>query len=566
MEKKVRYLMLLLCLCLLPFRVYALESEIPESENNSQSNVVVESKNDLEEDNQEVDSSIEKDEEEKDIEADEKATTALETAKKSPVDGETPTEGEQTPEGEQTDGEGEENEGDVEQGLDENVTVLEEIHISGVPTELVGGETFTFSGTSEEPEKYTIVAEKWDSSSSSASSTGSEVVINPDEQYDYSLQVRMAEGYSLIDSGFEGACFINGTEYGMWAYTTDEEGVYEVYTSYSVKSLNKDATYEEGIEITNAILTPYVGENPLYGAKINNEHFTIYTEAWSYDEDYYDEEGNWIGWDRFYNASNASLIPEGIPTFTTFIEGKYNDYVIILEAEDNYRIASQNNAYSVTINGSGEVFVYEYDDEENGKHMYEIYVPYIESIVPDESNTHAVTENANPTITAGEAEDVTIGIEGDFSTVDNVYVDGSLVEETNYEKSGDSESTTITFLSSFLNSLAEGIHNLAIHFTDGMFAFTDLTVNAQETTTTNDTSTTSSTYVVTYTSSGAEPTELTTTKIEVKKDKKDKEEDKTKEKKEDEETTSSNLGLIIFLIILVTIAIAIPITVYRKKQ
>ena len=156
-------------------------------------------------------------------------------------------------------------------------------------------------------------------------------------------------------------------------------------------------------------------------------------------------------------------------------------------------------------------------------------------------------------------EDTTIGVDGDFSTFENAFVDGNLVEEENYEV--DEEASSITFLQSFLQTLTEGVHNIVLRFTDGHIANTTLTINGpvQETTPVTETTTTSNVGgEVVYTS--------WTSDVEEKEEEPAKEKDEEKEKEEEKETEKSNIGLIIFLIILILLAIAIPITVYRKKQ
>ena len=147
---------------------------------------------------------------------------------------------------------------------------------------------------------------------------------------------------------------------------------------------------------------------------------------------------------------------------------------------------SGEETFTVILNGETKQLSGFGEMGEDGIYRYAFIITPIQ---PTEAETYEVTENADPVMELEALEDTTIGVDGDFSTFENAFVDGNLVEEENYEV--DEEASSITFLQSFLQTLTEGVHNIVLRFTDGHIANTTLTINGpvQETTPVTETTT-----------------------------------------------------------------------------
>ena len=104
---------------------------------------------------------------------------------------------------------------------------------------------------------------------------------------------------------------------------------------------------------------------------------------------------------------------------------------------------------------------------------YEFTFQYIkEEVIPKE---YKFIEGANQTYTIDESKNATFRIDADYSLFANkVYVDGKLVDYTNYDsKSG---STVITLKDEYLKTLYVGEHTLKVIFSDNGEAITKFTI------------------------------------------------------------------------------------------
>lgn len=553
MEKRIRILMLVLCMFLLPLRVSALEEIVMETGNNNETVVIEENQNSEINDQLDLENleKIENPEEilqeeitpvvEETTEPTRKVATSVENATEPVV--------------------GVSNENETPAVIEP--VIINSITLEGVKQEFVEGDSFTFAGTSGNPEQYTLDREDWiyydevDKIATSDATYQQELentgtyleVAEKDVNYFYSFVVTVKDGYVLAES-FD--ISINGKTYAGFMEEELGNNQYYVWTTLACTPYAKDATYVEKLDIENVVTDAYVGKTPYYGASTPTEHFTVLGESWEYLNEVEREDGS-ISYRVYINASNDMLTFEN-PTFTTFESGKEYYYRIVVLIDDGYRLNYEgsvyDNSYNVTINGEKTTAgVFEYDDEELGGHVYEIF---FDGITPTEAETIEIVENNNPVMEA--AQDVSVGIDGTFDNLENAYLDGTLIAKENYTV----KDSTITLLEDFIKTLAQGAYELAMRFKDGKMSFTTITIQGEEQQTTQATTTsyqtTSSEPVVQEVITKEEKTQDGT--LEVQKDKQDKKEEKN----------NTNVGLIIFLGILIIIAIAIPITTYKKEQ
>ncbi|MDD3401767.1 MAG: X2-like carbohydrate binding domain-containing protein [Hespellia sp.] len=96
-----------------------------------------------------------------------------------------------------------------------------------------------------------------------------------------------------------------------------------------------------------------------------------------------------------------------------------------------------------------------------------------------------VVKPENPVITSGagsahqvsDGKDMTITCSGKLEDLTGIYVDGKLVDKSNY--SLQSESTILTLKASYLDTLSAGKHTLRFQYKDGLFADTTFTITAK---------------------------------------------------------------------------------------
>ena len=108
---------------------------------------------------------------------------------------------------------------------------------------------------------------------------------------------------------------------------------------------------------------------------------------------------------------------------------------------------------------------------------YEFDFQYVkEEVIPKE---YKFIEGANQVYTFGESENVTFRIDAEYSLFEGkVYVDGTLLDNTNYDsKSG---STIIILKNEYLKTLSTGKHTLKVLFADGKETVTEFEINQKQ--------------------------------------------------------------------------------------
>lgn len=520
MEKKVRYLMLLLCLFLFPMKAFALEEVLDGTRNEEIKEEVVTDNFSNNENLEDVEDLVKIDDpdtvllEKKD--SNEQAGKEL-----TPADDSTdvvttdPVEKNLTKNVGNVENEEEENKDPVDNPVENptqdpvetptedpaedptpTITELQEFTITGVNTNLVVGQSATFSGTSGESDKYTIVRETWQtyndnevliyvSSDASYNATleAEGRLITAFEEcvyYGYNVVLKFADGYKPADYM---DAHINGIDYDAFLDDYDEEeNIAYLYIVLRVQARNNNAQYVDGLSLSNVTKDAYIGKAPTYGAKSETEFFTVAGELW--ETIVIEDLGN--GNYRHYiyvNATDPSFIDTEYETvFDTFDANNEYSYLIIVDSDKDHRLNYDDTSgyiqeYNVTINGEQvECGVYS-EALEGGMVRYYIYVA--DEVVPTEAPEDNVGDNSS------SSEPVATD-----TSYDTTYEYNNYVEET-------------------------------------------ATLLAEELTEEDN-------------------------KLDVKK------EAKKKEQKEEED--KSNVGLIVFLVILIAIAITIPLTVYKKKQ
>ena len=601
MRKITYYLMILLCLMLFPHRVYALEDALVVDNNSN--NVVISENNDKEEKEEENliklgEGNLEEPEEEKKVEELENnnelnTLTEIENLR-----------------GEGTEKEPETTEKEEEvlptEGGSESLVYVEDISFTGVPSELTVGETFPFGGETPEGAPYHYVCSSWDGYgySSSDNSRWNEIFqeegyyidkVLPDMDFSLEIYVHLDEGYTFgeftesyydIDGENDGlyrTLKINGTEYDV-TVVHDTDNDYWFYPNYSVSPFDPNVVYQEGLTLDNFNETPTEGQEPLFGAEIEEEHFKLATEVWYTYEYTYDEEGWLTDIHVYVNYSDTNYQEEYEETFTVFSNEKLYSYSIIVVPDEGYRLkinVDENNYTTIPLTFNGkqqDVYVSTYLDE-NGKLMF-YRMRVLEDVTPT-TEQYSIIEHADMVIDKSEGVDLAIRSDGAFLLFQNVYVDGKILDPEHYMTS--EGETVVKFSNDYLQTLSTGTHEIALSFSDGKNAYTTVTItdvnNMEEEEIPTD-ETESNTGVVetitptTYNNTDSVSEMVTTTskednilepvdeeKIKDKDVKKDKQE--TEEEKEEEKNKT---GLWIGLIVLLLIGIAIPVTIYRREE
>lgn len=180
---------------------------------------------------------------------------------------------------------------------------------------------------------------------------------------------------------------------------------------------------------------------------------------------------------------NASDLPSDLP-FDLKREGTYfgeaNDFLkldVTNPVHDEELVKTE--AKDATIDENGNIEYYSC----NSCKKY-----FLDADGTRETTLEAVTlpKLVKPIIIAGgdpnyqiESNDtVTITASGDLANLKEIQVDGKKVDETNYTKQ--SESITITFNATYLDTLSAGNHTVAFVYNDGQIAETALTIVAKD--------------------------------------------------------------------------------------
>ena len=176
---------------------------------------------------------------------------------------------------------------------------------------------------------------------------------------------------------------------------------------------------------------------------------------------------SWTLIDRKDDTTGAS------PITTT---GKFNDYVTIWNETIRTRYVK------IHLRGSTEG-VYDSNGAYGSIQEISFYGTYVNTVEPDEGDTGATEEVANPEIVPERTDTeykqesgdtVTITSNGDFSKFVSVEMDGVIVAESNY--TAVEGSTVITFKAEYLNSLTPGRHIVTINYEDEVSVDSILTI------------------------------------------------------------------------------------------
>ena len=95
-------------------------------------------------------------------------------------------------------------------------------------------------------------------------------------------------------------------------------------------------------------------------------------------------------------------------------------------------------------------------------------------VVTAEKIVYEYTYGAKQVYTIGESSTATFILNADYSLLKDVYVDGDLVDKSNY--TSQSGSTVINFTKEYMSSLSTREHTLKVTFTDGAESETTFTV------------------------------------------------------------------------------------------
>lgn len=612
MEKKVRYLMLLLCLFMFPMRVFAFEGTLDETQNEQENNVVVEE--------QQIEENLESEEE-----SDENLVEITDLELEEEADEESNEEDTVVDEAlvlMNFDGDGD------EEAVEK--TELKSVEINNVNTNLYVGpaEDVEFTATVSEDSGYSIEFEAWNGGKILTSSAEKNAELATDGMlleeitnenyggYGYELYLRVDGNYELAFTQDENIApfpfidlTINGVKYsGVIAepgvtepevlapecvYEDPETGAryYHITTGFRVYPMESEANYIDGIRISSTYIHAVLGSAPLYGVINETENMTLSTEVWmsrpiEYDEDSEEEYYK-------YSFSNPEYVSDWELTeeekqamfFSNFESGRMYQYGLVFKFNSSYQLRVYPEApdemprfvssTDLATDDDDEIYIpYSYGkvpvylDGSETPVMLNIYylgyydedseemelVIFFDETEPEEEVTSEILDNANAVLKSNSRGSLSIRANVDLELFSNVYVDDVLVAKSNYTAT--LGSTIITFTENFLNTLSVGTHIVKMSFNDGRIAETTLEIEEEQpvTTTTNY-----------YSSADDNQTVYTLAAADDDSTKKDDKKNTTPEEEEEEETTN-NTGLIIFLIILIIVAIAIPLTIYKKNQ
>ena len=579
MQKKVRILMVLLCLFLFPLRVFALEEPVGTEVNESNDDVAI-----IETVSDKIDEIVHA------AEGEEPEAEIIDASETESVDDDQEVE---------------------EPTLTEEVNVKEKaenigistVTINNVSTDLTAGELPTFTGTiSSTEEGYGLVYEEWNGLA--------------DEEYNYgyysSSETRNAEasvyGNTLLTTTYEGAMYSysfailvhNG--YELTGYATEEDGtVIDVVVNgttyqsnfYLIDTLNdgevyilqprvfacptsSDYNYIESVEFENINKNITVGKAPTFTATVGNnskDHVTLGSEVWSYTVETEDEEG--ISYDSYDNFSNSKFAIDGLHLFDTFEEGRTYYHVILFSLADGVRLKTfyAENGYpyhKVILDGvEVQVLAYGFPWFEDDPTIYYYVETTPDGVVPA-TGEYTVLEGGNSTISSDDTGDLDLVVDADGDLFDKLIIDNNVV--TDNFTAGGSEYARITLKNALLKTLGAGAHDIILTFLDGKSAYTTLTIEeAIQEVTDNPVAAATSNSLVYY--SYADETETTSLaeKEDLKDDSKDakkteKKDNDKKEKPEKEKVEKTNPTFYIILVALFLIIVAVPFVVDRKKQ
>ncbi|MBR3210526.1 MAG: hypothetical protein IKF71_01135 [Bacilli bacterium] len=419
MEKKVRYLMLLLCLFLFPIKAFALEGAVEEIDDN----VVIEENNT---DDLYAEDLIEIENPMKVLLGEESNNNdvgdELDPTKKTTEEEEEPSVGEEPKEEEnniESDGEEPTGEnpttGEEPSGEEPTILELEEFSLTGVKTDLVVGSDFSFGGSSGEPEKYTVVREEWAIYSGAgptiASSDAAYNVelqasgklldaIEENKYYNYRAVLKFADGTTPASTM---TAIINGTSYDASIFDYDEEtNIAIIHVNIYKQAINPNAQYIDALDLLDVVLDAIAGKTPTFTATTKTEHITLVGERWEFYKMDVSPEGDNEHY-IYANASNEELIdPNYDNKFDTFNTDNRYTYLVVVDTEEGYRLNFENedtSYYKVTINGEQKDCEVSSELLDNGGMRYYIYVLFNVEPTVEEIEEAVVEETGEATST-----------------------------------------------------------------------------------------------------------------------------------------------------------------------
>lgn len=540
MKNKIYYLMLLLCLTLLPLRVYAIDNL--NDDNNDQ--VIV--GNEL--GNENVPG-------EKELGNGNLSDEKNEVENKKVV--------------------GADNEEDAPMAT---VTYPEVFVINTATLELTANEIPSFTATIPEDARYALDLEYWgnawdtlfyyNNSDYNTFLREMDELIDPftfGELYYYYVTLSFYGEEPINDEDFFNYPFVlNGEEIvGTLIesdYDEEEHLIYVTYLLYETTPLEGEIQDIESLEINNVNLNATDGKAPLYGATVEDENVDLLTEWWyTYDDD---DEETWLA-----NYSDPSYLDEDETLFDTFQQKYRYTLALFLLPKTGYALkikndSNSNTLFSAKINGEAEkdYDIYKYYKEGN----LVSYILYVAKNIVPVTDTYNVVEHGDTTIDKSEGTGLALRTDGSHEKYIGVYVDGKLVEaETAIDANGNS---IVRFTDEYLQTLDVGEHEIAVSYNDGKNAYTSLTitdVNAQEEQNNNNAVNT----VENNVTSNYVATTLTTNVSNVLQEKvEEPKKEESTEGKKDDTNEESKAGLWIGLVILGLIAVVIPIAIYKQDE
>ena len=251
--------------------------------------------------------------------------------------------------------------------------------------------------------------------------------------------------------------YLQDYEYYFWPEEITNVDISSDGTKLSVKLTTKEKVYETEYSYKDGILSYTKKGSKYYDYYINDTILIYMQEKFSYNMSKFN---NYI---YSLEKNNFNIETDGIEVTISELYDAEEMKKLEKELEEFWATLSEEEKKEREADGLDEVFnpliVTELKlDIENGLKTYD------ESKVPG----YNVIKGGYEKYEVGKTEYLTFKINAEFELLDSVYIDGKLVDKTNYEaKSG---STVITLKKEYLDKLSNGEHILKVTFKDGDFA------------------------------------------------------------------------------------------------
>ena len=262
-------------------------------------------------------------------------------------------------------------------------------------------------------------------------------------------------------------------------YTLEEEGFEMYYTS--------ETKFRIMTDITKKI--PLLDFSNTY---IEVSDIEYLKEFISGDGSAEDQEGNvWFnksGYDGKYTllvAEEVKLTENAYKSILSILQVMFDNESVVKYFKENYSSISIGDkefaGFSIKVNPKDKTELEEFAIPSDSEHEFVRIVIdkglVLSSVTEKEKVTYKITEGADQKYEVGKTESLTIRIDMNFEMFDAVYVDGKLVDKSNYEvKSG---STVVTLKKEYLDKLNNGEHIVKIIFKDGGIAETKFNVEVK---------------------------------------------------------------------------------------